>query len=244
MAQNILTSPLSAWRAGRYAQNPGTVANTTVDGVTLRADLAVIADLIAPGSRVFDVGCGSGDLLAYLKTQRQVIGRGLELSEAGVLACVRRGLSVRQGNLETSLLDYPDQAFDYVVLSETLPYLDDPVRTLHEMVRVGRRAIVSFANWGNWRCRTGLLVNGCLSADPARAQPWYASARSRAVSVRDFVTFCQAQNLAIVGRHHLAGTRRLRSPWADNLRTTIAVFELEARDGTPVIERDNQPCWF
>lgn len=228
MAQNRLTAPLTTWRAGRYAQNPGAAADAAVVGGTLRPDLAVIAELIAPGSRVFDVGCGSGDLLAHLKMQRQVIGRGLELSEAGVLACVRRGLSVRQGNLETSLLDYPDQAFDYVVLSETLPYLDDPVRTLHETVRVGRRAIVSFANWGNWRCRAGLLVTGCLSADPGRAQPWYASTRSRAVSVRDFVAFCQAQNLAIVGRHHLAGTQRLHSTWAENLRTTIAVFELEA----------------
>lgn len=231
MAHNILTSPRAAWRAGRYAQNPGTLAEAAVEGVTLRPDLAVIASLIAPGSRVFDVGCGSGDLLAYLKVQHQVIGRGLELSEAGVLACVRRGLSVRQGNLESSLLDYPNQAFDFVVLSETLPYLDDPVRTLHEMVRVGRRAIVSFANWGHWRCRTGLLINGCLSTDPARAQPWYISTRSRAVSVRDFVAFCQAQNLTIVGRHHLAGTQQLRLSWAENLRTTIAIFELEASHG-------------
>lgn len=228
MAQNILTSPMAAWRAGRYAQNPGTAADATIDGVTLRPDLAIIAGLITPGSRVFDVGCGSGDLLAYLKVQRQVIGRGLELSEAGVLACVRRGLSVRQGNLETSLLDYPDQAFDYVVLSETLPYLDDPVRTLHETVRVGRRAIVSFANWGNWRSRTGLMITGCLSADPSHAQTWYATTRSRAVSVRDFVTFCQEQHLTIVGRHHLAGSRRLRAAWAENLRTTIAIFELQA----------------
>ncbi len=225
MAHNTLTSRLTA---GRYAQNPGAPADVAVDGVALRPDLAVIADLVTPGSRVFDMGCGSGDLLAYLKLQRQVIGRGLELSEAGVLACVRRGLSVRQGNLETSLLDYPDQAFDYVVLSETLPYLDDPRRTLHEMVRVGRRAIVSFANWGHWRCRTGLLLTGCLSTDPARAQPWYASTRSRAVSVRDFVAFCHAQDLTIIGRHHLAGPRRLHSTWAENLRTTIAVFELEA----------------
>lgn len=230
MAHNGLTSPLTTWRAGRYAQNPGAPVEAANDGVTLRPDLAVIASLIAPGSRVFDVGCGNGDLLAYLKMQRQVIGRGLELSEAGVLACVRRGLSVRQGNLETSLLDYPDQAFDYVVLSETLPYLDDPVRTLRETVRVGRRAIVSFANWGHWRCRAGLLVTGCLSTDPARAQPWYTSTRSRAVSVRDFMAFCQTQNLTIVGRHHLAGTRPLRATWAENLRTTIAVFELEAGD--------------
>lgn len=236
MAQHMLTSPLTAWRAGRYAQNPGAMAGMTNDGIALRPDLAVIAGLISPGSRVFDVGCGSGDLLAYLKIDRQVVGRGLELSETGVLACVRRGLSVRQGNLETSLLDYPDQAFDYVVLSETLPYLDDPVRTLHEMVRVGRRAIVSFANWGHWRCRTGLLMTGCLSGDPAHAQPWYAAPRSRAVSVRDFVRLCHTQNLTIVGQHHLAGTRRLRASWAANLRTTVAIFELET-------ERRNQRCW-
>ena len=103
---------------------------TTNAGVeTLRADLHAIAELLEPGARVLDLGCGDGALLDYLVRTQQVKGRGIELSEQGVLACVRRGLSVRQGNLETSLPDYPDHAFDYVVLSQTIPFVDDPAHT-------------------------------------------------------------------------------------------------------------------
>ncbi|MDX1523622.1 MAG: methionine biosynthesis protein MetW, partial [Anaerolineae bacterium] len=93
--------------------------------MTLRADLIVIADLIPPQAKVLDLGCGDGSLLEYLIYQKQIQGRGIELSEAGVLACVRRGLSVRQGDLEEGLADYPDNSFDYIILSQTLPYVDD-----------------------------------------------------------------------------------------------------------------------
>ena len=116
---------------------------------SLRPDLQLVADLIPTRSRVLDLGCGDGALLDFLIHHKQVAGRGIELSEKGVLACVRRGLSARQGNLQEGLADYPDNSFDYVVLSQTLSFLDDPRRVLEEMLRVGRYAIVSFPNWGH-----------------------------------------------------------------------------------------------
>ena len=107
--------------------------------VLLRSDLLAIADMVPAGSRVLDLGCGDGALLEYLVRSKQVTGRGVERSEEGMLACVRRGLSVRQGNLEEGLADYPDASFDSVILSQTLPFLNDPAMILSEMLRVGSR---------------------------------------------------------------------------------------------------------
>ncbi|MCB0168508.1 MAG: methyltransferase domain-containing protein, partial [Anaerolineae bacterium] len=126
----------------------------------LRSDLQAITELIPNGSKVLDLGCGDGALLEYLVQKKQVRGRGIELSEAGVLACVKRGLSVRQGDLEEGLADYPNASFDYVILSQTLPFVDNPGRIVREMLRVGRQGIVSFSNWGYWRCRLHLLLTG------------------------------------------------------------------------------------
>jgi len=114
----------------------------------LRPDLQAVADLIQPNEKILDLGCGDGALLYYLHTEKGVTARGVELHEAGVLACVQRGLSVRQGNLHEGLNDYPDQSFDAVILSHTLPYINNPAGTLREMLRVGKRAIVTFPNLG------------------------------------------------------------------------------------------------
>ena len=116
--------------------------------------------MIPNGAKVLDLGCGDGDLLAFLHSCREVKARGVEIGEAGVLACVRRGLSVRQGNLQEGLADYPDNSFDFVVLSQTLPFLDDPAMILREILRVGKAAIVSLPNWGYWQCRLSLLFRG------------------------------------------------------------------------------------
>ncbi len=135
-----------------------------------------------PGAaRVLDLGCGDGTLLEHLVRHYAVVGRGIELSEQGVLACVRRGLSVRQGNLEEGLADYPDGSFDFVILSQTLPYLDDPGFILQEMLRVGGCAIVSFSNWGYWRCRLMLLLGGRIPEAPGLPEPWYCKPRWQAL---------------------------------------------------------------
>jgi len=191
----------------------------------LRPDLLVIASLIQPGEKVLDLGCGDGTLLRYLIDTRHITGRGVELTEAGVLACVRAGVSVRQGNLQEGLGDYPDNSFDTVILSQTLPYLNDPHFIITEMLRVGKRAIVSVPNWGHWRCRWTLLWTGRSPQTPDLPQPWYVAPRARPLTVRDFQEFCHQNDIRIVRQIDLAGKRQAQWPsWS--LFTTTAIFEL------------------
>ncbi len=193
---------------------------------SLRSDLHAIAELIRPGEKVLDLGCGDGTLLRHLADTRQITARGIELSEAGVLACVGKGLSVRQGDLDEGLGDYPDRSFDTVILSQTLPYLDEPAFIICEMLRVGRRAIVSFANWGHWRCRLGLLLTGRVPMAPGLPQPWQAPPRARPLTVLDFVDLCAENQIRIVTEFYLDGQRLIPPGRNKNLRATIAIFEL------------------
>ncbi|MBI5302321.1 MAG: methionine biosynthesis protein MetW [Chloroflexi bacterium] len=193
---------------------------------TLRADLLTIAELIQPGEKVLDLGCGDGTLLKHLKDTRQIVGRGVELSEQGVLTCVRKGVSVRQGDLHEGLSDFPDQSFDTVILSYTIPYLNDPEFIVKEMLRVGRRAIVSFPNWGHWRCRLSLLLTGRIPVTPGLPQPWDTSPRARPLTVRDFGEFCEQHKIRITKEMYLQGARRIPVRRDKNLRATTAIFEL------------------
>ncbi|MDX1414672.1 MAG: methionine biosynthesis protein MetW [Candidatus Promineifilaceae bacterium] len=193
--------------------------------MNLRPDLRAIAEVIPVNSTVLDLGCGSGELLAYLIKSKQVMGRGIELTEAGVLACVRRGLSVRQGNLQEGLADYPDLSFDIIILSQTLRYLDDPAMILSEMLRVGRQAIVSFPNWGYWRSRLNFLLRGRIPQAPDQPQTWYEAPRWQAFTVTDFTDFCQQSGFRIRQQIYLSGNRR--GHWLSNLLARTAVFVLD-----------------
>ncbi len=195
----------------------------------LRPDLQAVADLVPAGAKVLDLGCGDGSLLDYLVRERKVRGRGIELNEGNVLACVRRGLSVRQGHLEEGLADYPDASFDDVLLTQTLPYLDDPGAILHEMLRVGRRAIVSFPNWGYWRCRLHLLLTGCVPQAPDLSQRWNDVPRWQALTITDFAHFCQQEGLQITRELYLVKGRRSEIIKVKNLLATTGVFALERR---------------
>jgi len=193
----------------------------------LRPDLRIIADFISTGARVLDLGCGDGALLAHLVQAKRVTARGIELSEAGVLACVRHGLSVRQGDLEAGLGDYPAGSFDYVVLSQTLPFLDDPAMILKEMLRVGRAAVVSFPNWGYWRCRLELLLTGRIPSAPDLPQAWHEKPRWQALTITDFAIFCRKNGIAITRQAYLANGRRVNILKVTNLMSTTGVFLLE-----------------
>jgi methionine biosynthesis protein MetW len=157
---------------------------------TLRVDLRLIADMVAPGARVLDVGCGDGSLLAWLDRHREVDGRGIELSMAGVSAAVAHGLSVIQGDADTDLKDYPDGAFDYVILSQTLQATYAPKTVLTNMLRIGRHAIVSFPNFGHWRVRWHLLTRGRMPVTETLAYEWYETPNIHFCTIRDFLSLC------------------------------------------------------
>jgi methionine biosynthesis protein MetW len=205
---------------------PAGPRNQAQPAASLRPDLRAIAELVTPGTRVLDLGCGDGALLEHLVRQGQVKGRGIELSEQGVLACVRRGLSVRQGNLQEGLADYPDGSFDWVILSQTLPFLNDPAMILREMLRVGRQAIVSFSNWGHWRCRLGLLLTGRVPVAVDLPQQWWEVPRRQLFSVTDFALFCRQIEIEIVSEVYLNRGVRVRTGRFKNLLSTTAVFTL------------------
>lgn len=170
-------------------------AGATAD--ELRRDLRLIAEMIEPGARVLDIGCGDGALLAYLTRQKGVDGRGIELSQSGVNACVGHGLSVIQGDADRDLDPYPVEAFDVVVLSQTLQATRQPRRVLEALVRIGRRAIVSFPNFGFWRVRLGILIRGRMPVSDLLPNPWYETPNIHLCTIRDFVALCDELGVKI-----------------------------------------------
>jgi len=163
----------------------------------IRVDLQLIADMIEPGSRLLDVGCGDGALLAYLGTNKQVDGRGIEISTEGVDACVSAGLSVIQGDADTDLKEYPDDAFDYVILSQTLQAVRAPKTVLENLLRIGRRAIVSFPNFAHWRLRWCLAAHGRMPTSDTLPFQWYETPNIHLCTIRDFVTLCGDMGITI-----------------------------------------------
>lgn len=153
---------------------------------TVRADHRLIAEMVEPGSRVLDVGCGDGALLELLISEKNVDGRGVEISRDNVNACVARGLSVIQGDADQDLSGYPDKAFDYAILSLTIQATRQPRTVLENLLRIGGRAIVSFPNFGHWRIRTSLLFSGRMPRTPNLPETWYESQDSHLCTIKDF----------------------------------------------------------
>jgi methionine biosynthesis protein MetW len=155
----------------------------------IRFDLRIIASLIEPGSRVLDLGCGSGELLAWLAATRDVIGTGIERDKRKAAHCISRGLSVLQGDLNEEVDDYPDCSFDYVILSQTLQQVFEPARLLYSLARIGRKVIVSFPNFSHYSIRLQLLYKGVAPKNDQLPYSWYDSPNIRVITLKDFRKF-------------------------------------------------------
>ena len=191
----------------------------------LRPDLAVIAANVALGARVLDVGCGDGALMAVLRDQRQVDARGLELDQHNVAECVARGLSVIQGDADQDLAYYPDASFDYAILSQTLQTTKRPDLVLGELLRVGRKAFVSFPNFAHWGVRASLLWGGRMPVTRLLPVAWYETPNIHHVTVRDFRGLVTQHGYRVEGEWFLSGDRRI-GPAAATWRAEHAVFLL------------------
>jgi methionine biosynthesis protein MetW len=193
--------------------------------VQLRPDLAIIAANVAPGSRVLDVGCGDGALMAALRDTKQVDARGLEIEPGNVAACVARGLSVIQGDADTDLGYYPDAAFDYAILSQTLQTTKRPDQVLEELLRIGRKAFVSFPNFAHWRVRLNLLWGGRMPVTRLLPVAWYETPNIHHVTVDDFRALVGERAIRVEQAWYLRGDRQT-GPAAANFRAEHAVFLL------------------
>lgn len=193
-----------------------------------RADFLLIQELVGNGARVLDVGCEDGALLKLLERTRSVDGRGIELSQAGVNRCVAQGLSVIQGDADQDLGYYPDDAFDYVILSQTIQATRRPLEVVRHLLRIGQRAIVSFPNFAYWRCRLDLAIRGRMPLTAKLPQPWYITPNHHFCTIRDFYDLCDELEVRVERAVAFNGSGR-RMPettplWVSNLWGEQAVF--------------------
>jgi methionine biosynthesis protein MetW len=189
-----------------------------------RPDFAAIAQWIRAGARILDLGCGDGTLLRYLATTRQVSGYGVEIEDAGILACVKNGINVIQGNLERGLSGFDDRSFDYVILSQTLQAMKNGEHIIDEMLRVGAEGIVTFPNFGYWKNRWQALA-GRMPVTDSLPHQWYDTPNIHLCTIEDFETFCNAQRVHILER--VVMTNGHRVGWLPNLLGSLAVYRFE-----------------
>ena len=193
--------------------------------MTLRPDLAVIAANVRHDARVLDIGCGDGALMDILQTVNNCDARGMEIDAELVERCVARGLSVVQGDADRDLADYPDKAFDYTIMSQTLQTAERPDLMLDELLRVGAKAFVSFPNFAHWRTRSALMFGGRMPVTRALPVTWYETENIHHVTVRDFRELLALKNVQEEASWFFTDQRQIGSPGA-NWRAEFAVFLL------------------
>jgi methionine biosynthesis protein MetW len=203
------------------------------DQARIRLDFLMVTDMVESGSRVLDIGCGDGSLLALLRDSKGVDGRGIEISREGVNACLAKGLPVIQGDADTDLADYPEDAFDYVILTQTIQATRQPKVVLEHLLRIGRRAIVSFPNFGHWRVRMDLALRGRMPVTRNMPYSWYDTPNIHFCTIRDFVELCQEVGAKMERSMALDSSGqpiRVTLPWwAWNLLGEQGVFLLKRR---------------
>jgi len=197
---------------------------------TTREDFREILRLVRPGSRVLEIGCGEGGLLELLAREKDVDGRGLEISAEGVSACLARGLAVVQGDADGDLADYPADAFDYAILSQTLQQMRDPRQVLTELLRIAERAIVSVPNFGHWRVRWALVTSGRMPVTRDLPDPWWRTANIHLCTLRDFTDLYRDLDVRIEASAALTRSKPARQieplRAVENLRAEQALFLL------------------
>jgi methionine biosynthesis protein MetW len=192
-----------------------------------RSDYAIIGQIVEPNTKVLDLGCGEGELLEWLVANKGVDARGVEISGLKVQRAIARGVSVYQGDIDEGLADYPDRAFDYVILSQTLQETHHPLKVLREMLRVGRRVIVAFPNFGHWRVRLSMLMSGRAPRTQLFPYEWYDSPNIHFLTVHDFETLAVQEGLLVERRFCLARHRTVTL--LPNLRAEVAVFQVRRK---------------
>ena len=201
---------------------PATRKPAFVRDVLGRSDYAIIGEIVEPGAWVLDLGCGEGELLEWLAANKDVDARGVEISGARVQRAIARGVSVFQSDIDEGLADYPDHAFDYVILSQTLQETRQPRKVLKEMLRVGKRGIVAFPNFGHWRVRASMLTSGRAPRTRLFPYEWYESPNIHFLTVHDFENLAALEGLTVERRYFLAGRRKVGL--LPNLLAEVAVF--------------------
>ena len=199
----------------------------------LRFDLQVIASWVEPGARVIGLGCGEGELLHYLKKNKNIRETGIEIVEHRVAACIEKGLSVIQGDINEEIIDYPDNNFDYVILSQTLQQVYEPLDLIHEMMRIGKKVVVSFPNFGHWYIRYQVLFKGIAPVSPQLPYQWYDTPNIRILSIRDFREFSKRAGFNILREAAIDSDNYYRSGkiagFLPNLRATYGIYLISRR---------------
>jgi len=198
--------------------------------IELRADQAIIAEWIGPGSRILDLGCGDGRLLAALARQHGASGYGVEIDPENIIKCIANGINVVHSNLDDGLADFEDNSFDYVIMTQTIQAVRYPDRLLQEMLRIGREGIVTFPNMGHWKCRVQLAF-GRMPVTRHLPDPWYNTPNIHICTISDFEDYCNHENIDILQRttvdaSHRAGFAMRVLP---NLLGEIAMYRFRRR---------------
>jgi methionine biosynthesis protein MetW len=202
------------------------VSNLNFDKNRFRFDLQIIASWVDPNTRVLDLGCGEGDLLFHLKSRKGVHGTGIEHNEEKVALCVEKGLTVLQGDINAEVLDYPDDAFDYIILSQTLQQVYEPAALLRSILRIGKKAVVSFPNFSHWQVRMQLLISGYAPVTRQLPYQWYNTPNIRVISLKDFKKFARTVGFKILKETAISIHDRKGKTiqWMQNLRSTYGIF--------------------